>query len=87
MLPAPAPVDIHYKRLNLTTVTSQDIVDAYTGRPDIQWRKFEGYFHPIDGFFAKYGLSVPLGYFFWALGAIPSWAMMLVVSFMTRSMM
>ncbi|KXX79982.1 hypothetical protein MMYC01_202384 [Madurella mycetomatis] len=88
MLPAPAPVDIYYKRLNLTTTTAQDIVDAYTGKAeDAKFRKYESYFHPFDGVVAKYGLSVPIGYVLWGLNAIPSWGMMLVVSFISRSMM
>lgn len=88
MLPPPAPVDIYYKRLNFTTTTSQDIVDSYTGKAeDAKFLKNEGYFHPFDGPLARYGLAVPLAYFFWALNQIPSWAMMLVVSFVSRSMM
>ncbi|KAL2024282.1 hypothetical protein VTK56DRAFT_8764 [Thermocarpiscus australiensis] len=88
VLPAPAPVDIYWKRLNLTTTTSQDVVDAYTkDKAEVNFRKYEGYFHPIDGLFAKYGLSVPLGYFFWGLNAIPTWGMMLLMSFVSRTLM
>ncbi|KAK3304624.1 uncharacterized protein B0T15DRAFT_537093 [Chaetomium strumarium] len=92
MLPAPANVDIYAKRLNLTTTTTQDIVDAYKAdKADAEtgWRRIdpEGYFHPFHGKFAKWGLAVPLAYFFWALSAIPSWGMMLIVSFLSRTMM
>ncbi|KAL2132375.1 hypothetical protein VTI74DRAFT_3885 [Chaetomium olivicolor] len=93
--PAPAPVDIHTKKLNLTTVTTQDVVDAYkavtaaSNKTEAGWHRFnpDGYFHPIEGKLAKWGLSVPLGYIFWALNAIPSWGMMLIVSFVSRTMM
>ncbi|KAK4175652.1 hypothetical protein QBC36DRAFT_301816 [Triangularia setosa] len=88
VLPTPAETGLYVKRLNTTTVTSQDIVDAYTA-PREEWRKVDSdsYFHPIDGFFAKNGLAVPLGWFFWGLNAVPSWVMMLGVSFISRSMM
>ncbi|KAK4122972.1 hypothetical protein N657DRAFT_575430 [Parathielavia appendiculata] len=89
-----AVVEIHTRRMNLTTVTAQDIVDAYAGtaatnRTEAGWHRFDpnGWFHPIEGKFAKYGLAMPLGYTFWALNAIPSWGMMLIVSFLSRSMM
>ncbi|VBB78135.1 Putative protein of unknown function [Podospora comata] len=88
ILPAPTETGLYVKRLNTTTVTSQDIVDAYVA-PKEEWTKVESdsYFHPIDGFFAKNGLAVPLGWFFWGLNAVPSWVMMLGVSFISRSMM
>ncbi|KAK4135668.1 hypothetical protein BT67DRAFT_440558, partial [Trichocladium antarcticum] len=86
LLPRPAAVDVYSKRLNLTTVTSQDVVDAYIKRDEVKLNKVEGYFHPFDGFFAQNGLSVPVGYALWALNAIPSWGMMLVVTFISRTM-
>ncbi|KAK4228319.1 hypothetical protein QBC38DRAFT_362081 [Podospora fimiseda] len=89
VLPPPAQTDILVKRLNLTTVTGQDIVDAYATRSADTWRKIDndGWFHPIHGKFATWGVAVPLGYFFWALNVIPSWVMMVGVSFLSRSMM
>ncbi|KAK4162187.1 hypothetical protein QBC43DRAFT_215698 [Cladorrhinum sp. PSN259] len=88
-LPAPAQTDILVKSLNLTTVTGQDIVDAYKTRSADTWRKIDndGWFHPFHGKLANYGVAVPLGYFFWALNIIPSWAMMIGVSFLSRSLM
>jgi len=93
MLPAPAPIDVFTKRVNLTTVTTQDVVDAYanTERGDTEtgWKPIaqDGYFHPFEGKFAKLNVAVPIGYVLWALNAIPSWGMMLIVSFLSRSMM
>ncbi|KAL2197145.1 hypothetical protein P885DRAFT_36019 [Corynascus similis CBS 632.67] len=87
----PAPIEILAKRFNLTTVTTQDLVDAYTAtnRTEAGWYTIprDGYFHPTEGKLAKLGLAVPLGYLFWVLNAIPSWGMMLVVSFLSRTMM
>jgi hypothetical protein len=93
--PPPAPVEIHTKRMNLTTVTAQDIVDAYgsaaaaSNKTEAGWNRFDpnGYFHPTEGKLARLGLAVPLGYVFWALNVIPSWGMMLIVSFLSRTMM
>ncbi|KAH6848282.1 hypothetical protein B0I37DRAFT_446376 [Chaetomium sp. MPI-CAGE-AT-0009] len=93
MLPPPAPIEVLTKRVNLTTVTSQDVVDAWTnterGDSITGWRPVaqDGYFHPFEGKFAKLGAAVPIGYVLWALNAIPSWGMMLIVSFLSRSMM
>lgn len=90
VVPAPAPVEIYWKRLNLTTTTARDIVDAYTKRAEEGvFRKYgaDGYFHPYQGVLAKYGAAVPVGYVLWALNAIPSWGMMLFISFISRTMM
>jgi hypothetical protein len=91
VLPEPAPVEILTRRMNLTTVTAKDIVDAVAAPDRLAdgWHVYdrEGYFHPFEGKLAKMGLSLPLGYFFWALNAIPSWGLMLIVSFISRSMM
>ncbi len=91
ILPTPAPVEIYTRRTNLTTVTGAEVVEAATAadRVEAGWHLFsqDGYFHPFEGKLAKLGLSVPLGYFFWALNAIPSWGLMLIVSFISRTMM
>lgn len=65
MLPPPAPIEVLTKRVNLTTVTSQDVVDAWTnterGDSITGWRPVaqDGYFHPFEGKFAKLGAAVP----------------------------
>ncbi|KAK3946440.1 hypothetical protein QBC46DRAFT_369784 [Diplogelasinospora grovesii] len=87
MLPPPAPVDVYWKRLNLTTTTAQTLLDFHAQDAKKNFHLIDGYFHPVDGLLAKNGLAVPLGYFFWVLNAIPSWGMMLVVSFISRAMM
>ncbi|KAL2260989.1 hypothetical protein VTK26DRAFT_4835 [Humicola hyalothermophila] len=122
LLPPPAPVVIHTRRFNLTTVTEQDLVDAFVKyksgaeaeeakkeqeqrekekaeggegegekvkRRELRFVRFDndGWLHPFDGKLARYGLNVPLGYAVWALNSIPSWAMMLAISFISRTMM
>lgn len=88
MVPQPAEIDIWRKRLNLTTTTSQTFVDLYAAdRADEFQLYHDGWFHPFDGPFAKYNAAVPIGYFFWIFNQIPSWAMMIGVSFLSRRMM
>ena len=87
MVPPPSPVEIYRKRMNLTSTTDQTFVDLYKKGDKEGWTYHDGYFHPFNGPLAKNGLSVPIGYFFYFFNAIPSWAMMLVVSFFSRSMM
>lgn len=87
MLPPPAPVEIYRKRMNLTSTTDQTFVDLYNKGNKEGWTLHDGYFHPFDGPLAKNGVLIPLGYLFYALNVIPSWAMMLLVSFFSRRMM
>lgn len=88
MLPEPAPIDIYMKRVNLTSVSTEDFLEAYKTREDkTQFTKKEGYFHPFDGELVKYGVSVPVAYVLWGLSVVPSWTMMLFVSFISRTMM
>lgn len=88
MLPEPAPIDIYIKRLNLTTTTPDTIVDLFQNRADkSQFKKKDGYFHPFNGELAQYGVAVPVAYLLWGLSVVPSWAMMLGISFISRTMM
>ncbi len=87
MVPRPAPIDIYLKRLNITTTTAQTFIDYHTSGHKETFKLHTGYFHPFDGILAQNGLSIPAGYFFWIFNAIPSWAMMLGVSFISRTFM
>lgn len=88
MLPEPAPIDIYIKRLNLTTTTPDTIVDLFQKRADkSEFKKKDGYFHPFNGELAQYGVAVPVAYLLWGLGVVPSWAMMLGISFFSRTVM
>ncbi|KAL6400695.1 uncharacterized protein AUP68_16409 [Ilyonectria robusta] len=88
MLPSPAPIDIYKKRLNMTTTTSEDLVNLYeTGTKDKFTLLEAGWFHPFQGKAVKLGIAVPFGYVMWAFGLVPNWLFMLVVSFVSRTMM
>lgn len=87
MLPEPAPITIFRQRLNLTHVHPDDIMDMYKSGSRPGFELNEGYFHPFDGVIAKNGLALPVGYLLWLLNVIPSWAMMVGISFLSRNMM
>lgn len=85
MLPEPAHIDIYKKRLNLTTVTSDEIV-SLQGKKD-EFKVEDSIWHPFNGKVAELGISVPFAYFLWIFNLLPSWAFMLIISFFSRSMM
>jgi hypothetical protein len=87
VLPAPAPVIVRLKNLNYTTTVMKDIVDLYTTHAYKEITPYEGWFHPFDSPLAKYGLAIPLGYFFWIFTVVPSWLFMILISFASRSVM
>jgi len=87
VLPPPAPVDVRSRGLNITTTTVKTFTDLHASKEWKEQKPYEGIFHPFDGFFAKNGLAVPIGYFFWVFAIIPSWLFMIGVSFLSRSIM
>lgn len=87
MLPPPAPIDVYLKRFNLSSTTSQTFLDVHAKDNKDDFYHHDGYFHPFDGVLAQNHLAVPIGYIFWLFNAVPSWAMMLGVSFLSRTMM
>jgi hypothetical protein len=87
MLPAPAPIEIWAKRLNYTTTTSEDIVTLQKEGVKDKAKLHDGMFHPFNGWFAQNGLSIPVGYVLYVFNLIPSWAFMIGVSMLSRSMM
>jgi len=89
MLPPPAPVEIYKKRLNMTTTTSEELVqlNAAESKDKAGFVLLDSWFHPFNGKITELGLSVPYGYTMWALSLVPNWLFMLIVSFASRSMM
>ncbi|TGJ87270.1 hypothetical protein E0Z10_g1430 [Xylaria hypoxylon] len=87
MLPEPSPISIFSKRLNLTTVTSDDFIQLQKDGYKTGATEHDGIFHPFNGPLAQNGLSIPAGYLLWAFGLIPSWAFMILVSLFSRRMM
>jgi hypothetical protein len=89
MLPPPAPIDIYSRRLNLTTTTSKELIDLNNNPAKYgeDFKPLDSVFHPFDGWFAKNSLLIPMGYVLWGMSVVPNWAFMLIVSFISRSMM
>ncbi|KAI1427990.1 hypothetical protein F5Y12DRAFT_791136 [Xylaria sp. FL1777] len=87
MLPEPSPINIFTKRLNLTTTTSDDLVQLQKDGYKTVAKEHDGLFHPFKGALAQNGLSVPAGYILWAFGLLPNWAFMILISLLSRRMM
>ncbi|KAL8657730.1 MAG: hypothetical protein Q9226_001629 [Calogaya cf. arnoldii] len=73
--------------LNTTTVTAADIVKIHAKKTYEKRPVYEGALHPFDGWAAKAGLNIPLGYVLYAAANIPSWAFMIVISMGSRYVM
>ena len=84
---SPASTDAYVKHLNLTTTTASGLVKFYKSEEWKELDRIDSVFHPFDGALAKYGLQVPLGYVLFAFSMVPSWSIMLGVSFFTRYFM
>jgi hypothetical protein len=73
--------------LNRTTVTAPEIAAIHLQEKYREVEPYEGFWHPFDGTLAQSGLAIPVGYLIWGFGKIPSWAFMIAVSFLSRTMM
>ena len=79
---------VHIVPLNTTTVTTQEIVRLHSAKEYMQKGKvYEGVFHPFDGVLAQYGLNMVLAYVLVGFSLIPSWTLMILISFVTRTLM
>ncbi|KAH9893840.1 hypothetical protein F4778DRAFT_748651 [Xylariomycetidae sp. FL2044] len=87
MLPEPAAINVWSKRLNLTTTTSDDLMKLHEEGYKTQAKLHEGTFHPFNGWLAQNKLQVPAGYALWFFNLLPSWAFMILVSLLSRTMM
>jgi hypothetical protein len=89
VVPNPSEVNIYRHRFNVTTVTSEDMLALRTDDKATHpgWTFHESIFHPFNSKAAEFGLTVPAGWVLWFFNLFPSWLFMLVVSFVSRSMM
>ncbi|KAI1090107.1 hypothetical protein F5B19DRAFT_464673 [Rostrohypoxylon terebratum] len=87
ILPEPAPIDIWTRRLNMTTVTSDDIVAMRDEGFKSSAKLHDGFFHPFNGPLAKNGFATSVGWVIWVFNLLPSWAFMVLVSMFSRTMM
>ncbi|KAL2862893.1 uncharacterized protein BJX67DRAFT_289079 [Aspergillus lucknowensis] len=73
--------------VNSTTVTPETIYKIHSEKTYENRPAYDGAFHPTDGWLAKYGLFVPLGYVIYGFGIVPSWLFMILISMASRTMM
>jgi len=79
-------IPLHVVYLNHTTVTPETIYQIHSEKTYTKVAPYDGALHPFDGWLARFGLNVPLGYVMYAFGAVPSWLMMVIISFVSRTM-
>ena len=84
---SPVATDIHVLRLNASTSTAREMAELHTksewqGKPLVT-----GALHPFDGWAARFGLNIVMGYVLAGVNMVPSWTIMLGVSFVTRMLM
>ena len=93
LLPQPLPdqstpaTSFYNIPLNRTSVTAGEIAAIHTQQKYLDKAPYEGWFHPFDGQLAKLGLTIPFGYAVYYFSLIPSWAMMVGISFFSRTFM
>lgn len=78
---------IHVVHFNASTVTAQDFVNVHKLAKYRDTPAVDSWFHPFDGLVRQYGLQTPVAYVLYVFGAVPSWSIMLAVSFMSRQFM
>lgn len=78
---------VRFLRVNRTTITAPEIAAVHLQEKYKEKEPYDGLFHPFDGFLAQNNLSIPVGYVIWGFSMIPSWAFMIGVSFLSRTMM
>ena len=78
---------IRINYLNVTSTTVGDMVALHTGKGYEKGMVYEGYFQPIDGPLAQMGILKYVGYVMFGFGLIPSWAFMVIVSMVSRTIM
>jgi len=73
--------------LNRTEVTAGYIASLHTEEKYKDFPVYEGFWHPFDGPLAKFGAGIPLGYVIWGFSQVPSWMIMIGISFFSRTIM
>ncbi len=63
------------------------MVALHTGKKYQEGILYEGWFDPFDGVLAQWGVNKAIGYVLFGIGMVPSWAFMIVVSMVSRTIM
>jgi len=80
---------LHIVPLNFTDTEISDItaIPSSSKSKYLEFDEYTGIMHPFDGIVAQMGLIQPFGYVMHAIGTVPSWMMMLGISFVSRQIM
>ncbi|CAD6590931.1 MAG: hypothetical protein ASARMPRED_005109 [Alectoria sarmentosa] len=76
---------IHINYFNVTHSTVGDMVAIHSGKKYEEGILYEGWFDPFDGQLAKLGVNKAVGYALFGIGMVPSWAFMIVISMVSRT--
>ncbi|KAF2154083.1 hypothetical protein K461DRAFT_277152 [Myriangium duriaei CBS 260.36] len=82
-----APTEIRYINLNRTAIAASEIAELYTKDGYKKTEVYEGFWHPFDGTLAKANLNIPFGYAIYYFSLVPSWAFMIGISMLSRTVM
>ena len=82
-----ATTTVRILKLNTTATTAKDMVNIHAMQAYQKTPPYEGAFQPFNGWLAKTGLAMPLGYLLYGFSMIPSWAFMIVISIVSRNIM
>jgi hypothetical protein len=92
-LPQPLPdqsmpaTTVRAINVNRTTITAPEVAAIHLQEKYKDTAVYEGFWHPFDGPLAKAGVNIYAGWAIWAFGQVPSWAFMILVSFVSRNIM
>jgi hypothetical protein len=78
---------IRFIPLNHTSVTAASLSGIHTAKAYQLTEPYEGIWHPWTGFLAKYHLAEPVAWLMFGMSKLPSWAPMIIVSLLSRTMM
>lgn len=73
--------------LNMTSTTAEELLHVHTRKTYETTPVYDSIFHPFDGALAKYGVALPVAYVIAGFSMIPSWMYMIIISFVSRTIM
>lgn len=87
---APQPLSpMRELKINITDIQTSQFTSIPRGGESryLEYPEYTGVLHYIDGAAVKYQLLMPIGWVIWGFGAMPSWALMIGISFFSRQYM
>lgn len=81
------PTTVRAINVNRTTITAPEVAAIHIAEKYKETQPYEGFWHPFDGPLAKNGLNIYAGWVLWGFSQIPSWAFMIGVSMISRTIM